>query len=95
LWAIPFVIIDGIINHNWFERIWHIPLLFYTGTRWFYDLLSIPSWLWGFYYLEYIMRYRNLTMFLIFPLFTFAYFLNTLSTTTSSTSRTQGGVQKP
>jgi hypothetical protein len=80
MWAIPFAILDGIINRNRFERLWHIPLLFYTGTRWFYYLLSIPSWLGGFYYLELIWKIRDLTMVLVFPAFTLAYLLNSLTT---------------
>ena len=94
MWVIPFAIIDGIINHNWFERFWYIPLLFYTGTRWFYYLLSIPSWLWRYYYLEHIFRYRNMTMLIVFPLFTFAYLLTSLHTS-ASTSRTRSKLQKP
>jgi len=88
MWAIPFAIMDGIINRNRFERLWYIPLLFYTGTRWFYYLLSIPSWLGGFYYLELIWKIRDLTMFLVFPAFTFVYLLNSLTFTgVSSTPR--------
>jgi len=79
LWAIPFAIMDGVINRNRFERLWYIPLLFYTGTRWFYYLLSIPSWLGGFYYLDLIWQIRDLTMFFVFPAFTFVYLLNSLA----------------
>ncbi len=95
MWVIPFAIIDGIVNGNWFERFWYVPLLFYTGTRWFYYILSMPSWLWGFYYLEYIFRYRNLVMYLIFPLFTFTYLLTSLPTSVSSKPRTRRRLQKP
>lgn len=88
MWAIPFAIMDGIINRNRFERIWYMPLLFYTGTRWFYYLLSIPSWLGGFYYLDLIWKLRELTMILVFPEITFAYLLSSLTTAdSSSTSR--------
>jgi hypothetical protein len=86
MWVIPFAILDGIINDNWFERIWYLPLLFYTGTRWFYYLLSIPAWLGGFYYLELVWRCRDLTMFIAFPAFTFAYLVNSLLSTDGSTA---------
>ena len=96
MWVIPFALLDGIISKNWFERFWHFPLLFYTGTRWFYYLLSIPSWLGGFYYLELIWRCRNLTMFVAFPAFSFAYLVNSLLTSqVSSVPKVDHGLQKP
>jgi len=84
IWAVPFAILDGLIDKNWFERLWYIPLLFYTGTRWFYYLLSIPSWLGGFYYLDLIWKCRDRTMFIAFPSFTLAYLVNTLLSTKNS-----------
>jgi hypothetical protein len=96
MWAIPFAILDGIIEDNQFERIWYIPLLFYTGTRWFYYLLSIPSWLGGFYYLEHIWKGRDLTMFVAFPAFTIAYLTNSLVSISDSASlRIRNVLQKP